>query len=96
MKAKIASVTRVTITNEKGNFETRSRVAVSLDDELATLLGREDMELLLTKELVYYFSTAASEALIAASVRNDISERKRRSQSNGRLQKSLVGKEFDL
>lgn len=95
MKAKIASVTRVTLTNENGNPETRSRVAVALDDELATLLGQEDMSVLLTKELVYFFSVVASEALIAGTIRNDISERKRR-LSNGRLQKGLVGKEFDL
>lgn len=96
MKAKIASVTRAEIANEQGRLETRSRVVVSLDDELAALLGKEDMELLLTKELVYFYSVASSEALIISAVRNDISERKRRALSKSRLQKSLVGKEFDL
>ena len=98
MKATISSVTRATITNEKGQPEVRSRVIVRLDDDLATLLGTEDLELLLTKELVYFYSVAASAALITASVRNDISVRKRRALTAGGrlLQQGLVGKEFDL
>lgn len=70
-------------------------VTVKLDAELAQLLGRTDMSILLSPVLCFDFVEGISEAAMISSIRNELVARRVRAQVAGKVA-HLVGKEFDL
>lgn len=99
MKYRITSVTRVLVDLSEPpgppNLVPKRRVLVELDEELAVILGRDDMLVLLERRLTYDFGEFMSEAAMASAVHSDVKSRKHRASLNP-VPQGLVGKEFEV